>query len=332
MLLGNHSVLQKSPNRFLAGSTTSVEGQVRSNFSKSGNNRNRFYIDQAATALKTYAIPQGNYPSRAWLLPQKAGELSSHNDAYLVVSNVTGIAVGGITTTGSAAFSITTNTPDGQLISSGNGSASFSLTTNTPLLTASIGGTGATNFTVSGNPSLLGAVASGGGSATFSVTSSATILPSNDAPPARTAAASFTITGNLTPYAIGNMVGASLPYTVLSPASLAAAVWQSNKTDFNDVGTMGNALNNAASGGVDYSALASAVWANATRTLTGGAAPTEAQIAAAIRAELTVELARITKLAALSAIDATLVVTPTTRTAGVVTQTISTVGDTTTVS
>jgi hypothetical protein len=63
----------------------------------------------------------------------------------------------------------------------------------------------------------------------------------------------------------------------------------------------------------------------------GSTGPTAAEIAAAVRAEITIELARITKLAALSAIDATLVVTPTTRTAGAVTQTISTVGDTTTV-
>ena len=61
----------------------------------------------------------------------------------------------------------------------------------------------------------------------------------------------------------------------------------------------------------------------------GGATPTD--IATAVRTELAAELARITKLAHLSAIDATLVVTPTTRTAGSVSQTITTVGDTTTV-
>lgn len=66
---------------------------------------------------------------------------------------------------------------------------------------------------------------------------------------------------------------------------------------------------------------------------TGGTseAPTTDQIAAAVRSELAIELARLTKLAALSAIDATLVVTPTRRTAGALEQSISTVGDTTTV-
>ncbi len=53
--------------------------------------------------------------------------------------------------------------------------------------------------------------------------------------------------------------------------------------------------------------------------------------ASATRTELSTELARITKLAKLSGIDATLVVTPTARSAGDITQTVTTVGDTTTV-
>lgn len=64
----------------------------------------------------------------------------------------------------------------------------------------------------------------------------------------------------------------------------------------------------------------------------GPAAPTAEVIAAAVRTEIAVELERLTKIAKLHAIDATLVVTPTTRTAGSVSQTIATVGDTTTVS
>lgn len=77
MLIGNYSVLQKGPGRFVAGSTTSVEGQVRSNFSKSGAYRNRFYVDQTTTALSLYAIPTGSYPEIAWVLPQKAGQIAS---------------------------------------------------------------------------------------------------------------------------------------------------------------------------------------------------------------------------------------------------------------
>lgn len=68
-----------------------------------------------------------------------------------------------------------------------------------------------------------------------------------------------------------------------------------------------------------------------TTTAIGGSGPSASDVASAVRTELAAELARITKLAALSAIDETLVVTPTSRTAGALVQTITTNGDTTTV-
>lgn len=79
MLLGNYSVLSKSPGRFLAGSTTSVEGQVRSNWNKSGMNRNRFIQDMGgvSTALTLYAEPTGYYQPYAWIFPQISGQIGS---------------------------------------------------------------------------------------------------------------------------------------------------------------------------------------------------------------------------------------------------------------
>lgn len=44
-----------------------------------------------------------------------------------------------------------------------------------------------------------------------------------------------------------------------SAFDIAQEVWQSQKTSYNAAGTMGNALNNASSGGIDYAALAAAV-------------------------------------------------------------------------
>lgn len=70
------------------------------------------------------------------------------------------------------------------------------------------------------------------------------------------------------------------------------------------------------------------------QTVVSGSGVTEQDkldIAAAVRTEIAVELARLSKIANLHAIDATLVVTPTSRVAGSVSQTIATVGDTTTV-
>jgi hypothetical protein len=46
-----------------------------------------------------------------------------------------------------------------------------------------------------------------------------------------------------------------------SAFDIAQEVWQSQKANYNAAGTMGNGLNNASSGGVDYAALGAAVWA-----------------------------------------------------------------------
>ena len=97
---------------------------------------------------------------------------------------------------------------------------------------------------------------------------------------------------------------------------------------------------------LDVAAMAAAVWSAATRTLTSGGGATLAEIEAstvlakaaevaavpaAVRTELATELELSTKLANLSGVGAALVVTPTSRTAGSVSQTITTVNTTTTV-
>lgn len=67
-------------------------------------------------------------------------------------------------------------------------------------------------------------------------------------------------------------------------------------------------------------------------TAIGGSGPTAADIAAQVRIELAAELAQLTKVSKIHGIGVPLVVTPTSRTAGDVVQTITTVSDTTTVS
>lgn len=78
---------------------------------------------------------------------------------------------------------------------------------------------------------------------------------------------------------------------------------------------------------------AGAVWQAATRTLTASSDPTKEQIATQVRAELAAELLRILELAKIHGLltNAPLGVTSTTRSAGDVQQTITTVGGTTTV-
>lgn len=60
--------------------------------------------------------------------------------------------------------------------------------------------------------------------------------------------------------AIGNMTATLDAGERPSAFDIAQEIWNSQKTSYNSAGTMGNALNNASSGGVDYNALAAAVW------------------------------------------------------------------------
>jgi hypothetical protein len=212
------------------------------------------------------ALPIGNASPSAWVLAQKAGGLSSRQ---LKAIKITPVATGGLGMpgSGSAAFSITTNTPAGQLISSGDGSATLTITSNTPLLTASIGGTGSTTITVSTNTPTLGAKASGAGAASITVTvANATAYPLDDTSPLRTGAASFAITGTLTPYAIGQLTGSTIDSGVLTADAITASVWNAILADFNENGTAGKALATAGSGGVDLEALAQAILAAAQIT------------------------------------------------------------------
>jgi hypothetical protein len=61
------------------------------------------------------------------------------------------------------------------------------------------------------------------------------------------------------PYATGSLVADITGQSELSPQSLAAAVWSALAAQFNDAGTMGQKLNAAASGNIDYNTLADAI-------------------------------------------------------------------------
>jgi hypothetical protein len=205
------------------------------------------------------AIPVGNLAPSAWVLPQKAGSLSSRQ---LQAISVTGSATGvrGLPGEGASEFSITTNNPEGQLIMSGAGTTEFSITTNNPLLVASANGAGGAEFSFTTNTPILGAVANLTGTAGVSVTASSSAqYPEDDSSPLRTGSATFSITGTLTRYAVGHMEGSALPYTELSPQSLASAVWDSILADYQQTGSAGKALSTASSGGVDLVAMAQAI-------------------------------------------------------------------------
>ena len=174
-LHGNRSVLHKSPGRFLSGTVASGD---RNNFNKHGMMRNAFetFPDQAS-------IPRGYYGGAgAWVQPRKGGAMSSHLTASV---GVTATAHGwmGLPGAGTAAFAITTNNPAGQLIVSGRGTANISVQALPLLMTASVSGRGSANISFFTNAARLGALASMRGETGFS------------------------ITGHLTPFAVGKMSG-----------------------------------------------------------------------------------------------------------------------------
>ena len=180
-------------------------------------------------------IPDGNLAPCSWMLPQKPGAMNGRNSAALSIG-LTGSGAMGVNGVGTASIVFSADAT-GQLIVSGAGTASFSITA-TGNAVATLNGIGAASFVISGS-GVLGALASTTGTATM------------------------TFTGTLVPYARGFMSGSTVDNTVLTTAGIAAEVWNSIATAFNSAGTMGAKLNSAASGGVDYAALAAAVLAAA---------------------------------------------------------------------
>lgn len=108
---------------------------------------------------KLSAVPSGTYAPAAILMPRMAGGMQS---MYLTEITLTPTASGtmGMPAEGSADIAIAFSDAAGELISSGNGTAAVTVSTNTPLLTASMSGTGSGTISISTNTPILGAEAS----------------------------------------------------------------------------------------------------------------------------------------------------------------------------
>lgn len=139
---------------------------------------------------------------------------------------------------------------------SGGTSVSFTVTPADLLLTALMSGSTSITFTVANSD--LGAAVGISGSTSFSITPSIPILGALAGVSGNT---SMAVSSSATLTGYGALSGNITPFTELSPQNLASSVWGAVATQFNEAGTMGNKLNSAASGGVDYAALGEAVWA-----------------------------------------------------------------------
>lgn len=188
------------------------------------------------------ALPQGGNHPRAWMLPQKAGGMSSHNRCTVTVS-AAGSGALGRNMQASATITIDASALGG-LIAGGVGSATISITAAGDIV-ATIGAPGSATVSVGGSAD-PGAIGWLDGDAVVSVD------------------------GEAISYAIGHMTGTTEDLTSMTPAAVASAVWSAVAAEFTDSGSMGAKLNAASAGGVDLDALAAAVWAYGVRTLSDG--------------------------------------------------------------
>lgn len=218
-LLGNYSLVNKIPVKYFGGTTG--DAQVRSNFNKSGRYRNRMYQDQTTVALPQYSLPTGSYPTLTWIIPQKVGAIASGNQIYgNGVSS--GNLAGGLNSSAGLTGSGTVSNANLSLIAS---------------LIASLTGAGDVTPppTLRGKLELISNQLTGNGAVAATLTAFASVQ------------ASLSGAGSLAvvPYATGSLAADITGQSVLSPESLAAAVWRALAAQYNADGTTGQQLNNA---------------------------------------------------------------------------------------
>ncbi|MEO8094705.1 MAG: hypothetical protein ABI632_07205, partial [Pseudolysinimonas sp.] len=319
-LLGNYSVLRKSPGRFFGGSTVSPQVQVRSNFNTPGSSRNQYLSDQRKGFNYWNATPHGYVPPGSWIIAQVSGGLASDTQIGGSGSIVANLA-GGLYATAALAgtSSVTANLNAlGILVAALAGTSALSATmsalaalaaglTGTGSVSAAIVGLGVITADLSGfgditaatmsavvsiTADLLGsgtissaaiggvydivAALTGAGSVTADMSATGNVAATLAGTSSLTASlnalgglvASLVGAGTLTAdiYALGNM-SADITVSVsdpLSPANLAAAVWNAVAASFNDPGTMGEKVNAAASAGDPWTTALPGVYAPGT--------------------------------------------------------------------
>jgi hypothetical protein len=216
-LIGNTSRLYALPIRYFGGTTG--QGFDRTGRDQSGMTRGRF--SSLTWDEISGSAPDGYRPPYTWVISQKDGGLAARNV-------LTG--TGSFTASGAMGKNAVA-----ALTGSGSVAATGAL-----IVQAIAALTGSGSVTTANLLALLNASASLTGSGSLTLTMAAL----GHAVAALTGVGSL----SLTPYAVGHMEADLTPFTELSPQSLATAVWSAVAADNNDVGSMGEKLNDAGSG------------------------------------------------------------------------------------
>jgi len=181
------------------------------------------------------SMPDGNYPPVTWKMPLKAGAISARNK---LIGSSTFTASGNLgyqilaSLSGSGTISNALGTLIIDLVASITGSGTISNADMQAFLFALADLTGSGDITdadLEGIGELIAALEGAG------------VLVS-------------TLTGE------GELGASITAYGALTPEGIRDAIWGAAASSYNVSGTMGAKLNSAASGGVDYNALAEAVW------------------------------------------------------------------------
>lgn len=193
-LIGNRSVIHKSPGRFLNGNAATGGGvaSLRHSFNKHGMARNAFQVFSA-----TAAQPSGYYGGQgAWVQPKTGGEISAHNTNGITFG-ATGTGAMGVAASGTSAITFAASGTGG-LISSASGTAGLTFGASGALFASkAAAGTAGLTFGASGAISGPGYVAG---------------------------AAGISFAASWSPYAIGWLSGSTTDSTVLTVDAIAAAV------------------------------------------------------------------------------------------------------------
>lgn len=224
-IVGNYSVLHKSPTTFMSGTVASGD---RASMSKSGSLRNRFL----GGISKKSAIPNGYVHPYSWAIAQESGGLATYTSLSADVSATDlrlalGVAV-------SAAIAANISTTNATLA----------------LIVALEAALSAGVVTTDANLALLVLLQA-------NISASVSTLDANLINVLNLAAA-LAASGILTDVALVNLVNLSADIssqTELSPESLAAAILNAVAGDYNQAGSIGEKINDAGSAGNPWAAL-----------------------------------------------------------------------------
>ena len=254
MLIGNGTVVNKHPGRVFTSPAIWQGNQ------KTGALRGRFYgaTNSSATNAssdgfeKKDGSPTGYRPPYSWLMAQTDGGLGSTNIiAGLGLITSFNLAGGMGASAGCTGFG-TINYAQGSLIVKGlstilgTGSIYYAALVGDGLVTSGLTGYGTINSAAAGAITGIQAVAG--------LTGYGYIVGQLGALAGTLAGLTGFGTINLgNENAYGSISADIVPYTVLSPQNLAAAVWSALSVDFNEAPTMGGKLNSAGNAGDPWS-------------------------------------------------------------------------------